>query len=108
MIKLSEKSVFHIIELMMDQDISPDTHFLRVSVIGSGCAGLSYKMEFDDEINETDEVFNNEIKVVCDKKSLLYLWGTELNYSDGLNGKGFEWKNPNSTRVCGCGSSFGI
>ena len=66
-------------------------------------------MDFDDKINEHDEIFDNgAINIVCDKKSILYLWGTELTYSDGLNGKGFEWIYPNASRVCGCGSSFSV
>lgn len=109
MITLTEKAIEHLIELMMESGITPDTHKLRVSVIGSGCAGLSYTMKFDDSTTESDEIFeNNGIKIICDKKSLLYLWGTELEYSSGLNGKGFQWNNPNSSRVCGCGSSFSV
>jgi iron-sulfur cluster assembly protein len=109
MITVSEKAMDHVIELMMNEGITPDTHNLRVSVTGGGCSGLSYKMDFDDKINEHDEVFDNgAINIVCDKKSILYLWGTELTYSDGLNGKGFEWVNPNASRTCGCGSSFSL
>ncbi len=76
---------------------------------GGGCSGLSYVLEFDDKISEGDEIFEDKgIKIVCDKKSLLYIWGTELNYSGGLNGKGFEFSNPNSSRVCSCGESFSV
>jgi len=80
-------------------------------VKGGGCSGLSYTMDFDDKIQEgVDEVFDVDggLKVLVDKKSLLYLWGTELNYSDGLNGRGFEWINPQASRVCGCGNSFSM
>ena len=94
---------------MKSEGISTDTHHLRVGVKGGGCSGLSYTMDFDDSITEMDEVIDlDEIKVVIDKKSVLYLYGTELNYSDGLNGKGFEWVNPNASRTCGCGESFAL
>jgi iron-sulfur cluster assembly protein len=109
MITISERALEHVIELMMLEGIKPDTHHLRVGVVGGGCSGLEYKMEFDDKINPGDEVFDNQsIKIVCDKKSILYLFGTELTYSDGLNGRGFEWVNPNANRTCSCGSSFSL
>lgn len=95
----------------MDKEgLSKETHFLRVGVKGGGCSGLSYVMDFDDKIDETDEVINlsEGPKVVIDRKSILYLFGAELNYSDGLNGKGFEWVNPNASRTCGCGESFAL
>lgn len=110
MITVSEKALNHIIELMMESGITPDSHFLRVGVKGGGCSGLSYVMDFDDKIDPTDESVQVDggLKVVIDKKSVLYLFGTELNYSDGLNGKGFQWENPNASRECGCGSSFAV
>jgi iron-sulfur cluster assembly protein len=109
MVTLSEKALNHILELMMSEGIGPDTHNLRVGVKGGGCSGLSYTMDFDDSITEMDEVVDlNAIKVVIDKKSVLYLFGTELTYSDGLNGKGFAWENPNASRTCGCGESFAL
>lgn len=109
MVTLSEKALNHILELMISEGITPDTHNLRVGVKGGGCSGLSYTMDFDDIITEMDEVVDlNVIKVVIDKKSVLYLFGTELTYSDGLNGKGFQWENPNASRTCGCGESFSL
>ena len=110
MITVSEKALNHIIELMMESGITPDSHFLRVGVKGGGCSGLSYVMDFDDKIDPTDESVQVDggLKVVIDKKSVLYLFGTELNYSDGLNGKGFQWENPNASRTCGCGESFSL
>lgn len=95
---------------MGKEGLTKDTHFLRVGVKGGGCSGLSYVMDFDDKIEPTDEVvtLTEGLKVVIDKKSVLYLFGTELNYSDGLNGKGFEWVNPNASRTCGCGESFAL
>lgn len=94
---------------MMDEGITPDTHNLRVGVIGGGCSGLQYEMNFDDETNEKDGIYDlGSIKVVIDNRSLLYLAGTTLDYQGGLNGKGFEWINPNANRTCGCGESFSI
>ena len=109
MVTLSEKALNHILELMISEGITPDTHNLRVGVKGGGCSGLSYTMDFDDSFTEMDEVVDlNAIKVVIDKKSVLYLFGTELTYSDGLNGRGFAWENPNASRTCGCGESFAL
>jgi iron-sulfur cluster assembly protein len=109
MITISEKALEHVIELMMEEGLTPDTHFLRVGVKGGGCSGLSYAMDFDDTITNMDEVVDlNVVKVVIDKKSVLYLYGTELDYSDGLNGRGFHWINPQASRECGCGSSFAL
>lgn len=98
-----------LISLMMDEGITPDTHNLRVGVKGGGCSGLSYVMDFDTDINDGDEVVDLEvIKVIINKPSLLYLAGTILDYQGGLNGKGFEWINPNASRTCGCGESFSL
>jgi len=81
-----------------------------VGVKGGGCSGLSYVMDFDTTIESTDETveIDGGLKVVIDRKSVLYLYGTELDYSDGLNGKGFQWVNPNASRTCGCGESFAL
>ncbi len=110
MVTLSEKALNHIINLMMEAGITPNTHHLRVGVKGGGCSGLSYVMDFDDKIEGTDEVVEADggLKVVIDRKSVLYLYGTQLTYSDGLNGKGFQWENPNASRTCGCGESFAL
>ena len=110
MITVSQKALEHIIVLMMESGITPDSHHLRVGVKGGGCSGLSYVMDFDDTIESTDEIVEVDggLKVVIDRKSVLYLYGTELNYSDGLNGKGFQWENPNASRTCGCGESFSL
>ena len=95
---------------MSDSGLDTSTHHLRVGVKGGGCSGLSYNMDFDDKTENTDEIviLSDGLRVVIDRKSLLYLYGTELNYSDGLNGKGFEWINPNASRTCGCGESFAV
>ena len=110
MVTLQPKALEHVIELMMEGGLTPDTHNLRVGVKGGGCSGLSYTMDFDDKIEATDEVVQADggLKVVIDRKSLLYLYGTQLTYSDGLNGRGFAWENPNASRTCGCGESFAL
>jgi len=110
MVTISEKALNHVINLMIESGMTPETHNLRVGVKGGGCSGLSYTMDFDDTITEMDEVVNVDggLKVVIDKKSVLYLFGTQLTYSDGLNGKGFQWENPNASRTCGCGESFAL
>jgi iron-sulfur cluster assembly protein len=109
MITISDDALEHLKKVMKEEGISNDTHFLRVGVKGGGCSGLSYVMDFETETTETDEIINlPELRVVIDKKSMLYLIGTELQYSSGLNGKGFEWVNPNASRTCGCGESFSL
>lgn len=106
---ISEKALKKLNELISEDPTITEEHFLRVGVKGGGCSGLSYDMSFDNILNEGDHSFEyDNIKVCIDKKSFLYLIGTELDYSDGLNGKGFEYKNPNATRTCGCGESFAI
>ena len=109
-IYISEKAKIKVIELMTNASIMNDpTYFLRVSVVGGGCSGLSYKLDFDNQINPKDQVFEvNGLKIVTDLKSFLYLVNTELQFSDGLNGKGFYFENPNASRSCGCGESFGV
>jgi len=109
MITISEKAIEHLLTLMTSEQLTPETHNLRVGVKGGGCSGLSYEMDFDDVITDMDEVIDlGSLKVVIDKKSVLYLYGTQLEYSDGLNGKGFHWVNPNASRTCGCGESFSL
>jgi len=109
MVTVSEKALEHVVELMMEKGITPNTHYLRVGVKGGGCSGLSYAMDFDNIVTDMDEVVDlNVLRVIIDKKSLLYLYGTELDYSDGLNGRGFNWINPSASRTCGCGESFAL
>jgi len=109
-ITVSEKAKTKVDVLMHDASIDADkSYFLRVSVVGGGCSGLSYKMDFDNEMKKDDQVFEDKgLKIVCDLKSFLYLVGTELDFSDGLNGKGFHFVNPNASRTCGCGESFAV
>jgi iron-sulfur cluster assembly protein len=110
MITISNEALSNLKEVMKEEGIDINTHFLRVGVKGGGCSGLSYVMDFDDTKTESDEMvtIGGELKVLIDKKSLLYLIGTELQYTSGLNGKGFEWVNPNASRTCGCGESFSV
>lgn len=109
MITITDTALEHLKDVMKEEGIDNSTHFLRVGVKGGGCSGLSYVMDFDTDSTDMDEVINlPELKVVIDKKSVLYLFGTELQYSSGLNGKGFQWVNPNASRTCGCGESFSL
>jgi iron-sulfur cluster assembly protein len=107
---VSEKAAGKVRELMQEAGVADDpSYFLRVGVVGGGCSGLSYKMDFDNELAPTDQQFeDNGIRVVTDLKSFLYLVNTELQFSDGLNGKGFHFANPNASRTCGCGESFSV
>jgi iron-sulfur cluster assembly protein len=106
---VTEKAKSKILDLMSREDIDPSAYFLKASVKGGGCSGLSYDLSFDDEISEEDKITESRgIKIAVDKRSFLYLFGTELDFSDGLNGKGFHFNNPNASRTCGCGESFGI
>lgn len=95
-------------ELMKDAQLT-EQHFVRVSVTSGGCSGLTYNMDFDDSSHPDDQVFeDNGVKVVTDLKSFLYLCNTTLEFSGGLNGKGFFFNNPNAERTCGCGESFAV
>ena len=108
MITVTENAKQHAI-VLIKQENRPLNTFIRVGVDSGGCSGLSYKMEFDNVLQPNDQVCEDKgIKIVVDKKSFLYLIGTELDYSGGLNGKGFVFVNPNASRECGCGASFAI
>lgn len=108
MIKVSDNAKNQV-QKLMDSGDQPKDSFVRVGVEGGGCSGLMYQLDFDQEIKETDQVIeDNSVKVVVDKKSVLYLAGTTLDFSGGLNGKGFTFTNPNATRTCGCGESFSV
>ncbi|MFH4963572.1 iron-sulfur cluster assembly accessory protein [Gaetbulibacter sp. M235] len=109
MIKVSETAKKKVIELMQEDGYNPSTDYVRVGVKSGGCSGLSYDLKFDKENHEGDKVFvDNEVKIIVDKKSFLYLIGTTLEYSGGLNGTGFVFNNPNANRTCGCGESFSL
>lgn len=108
MISVTEKAKDQIITLRKEEGHS-DEHNIRVAVKGGGCSGLMYDLFFDDKVKSDDQIFeDNEVKILVDKKSLLYLLGTTLDFTDGLNGKGFQFVNPNASRTCGCGESFAV
>jgi iron-sulfur cluster assembly protein len=109
MIKVSDTAKTKIAQLMSEEGFRPEIDFVRVGVKSGGCSGLSYELKFDKELTEEDKVFvDNLVKIIIDKKSFLYLVGTTLEYSGGLNGKGFVFNNPNANRTCGCGESFSL
>ncbi|WP_458628384.1 HesB/IscA family protein [Winogradskyella sp. PC D3.3] len=109
MIKVSDHAKKKVIELMTDDGYNPSTDYVRVGVKSGGCSGLSYDLKFDKTQSDGDKVFeDNDIKIIVDKKSFLYLIGTTLEYSGGLNGTGFVFNNPNANRTCGCGESFSL
>ena len=109
MIKVSDQAKEKAIQLMTEDGFKPFEDFIRVGVKSGGCSGLEYVLKFDNEKTDSDQVFeDNGIKIVIDKKSILYLAGTILEFSGGLNGKGFVFNNPNANRTCGCGESFSL
>lgn len=108
MIFISDKAKTRVQEIW-ENDRLTDAHFVRVSVNSGGCSGLSYQMNFDNTPKPGDEVFEDKgVKIVVDPKSLLYLLGTTLDFSEGLSGKGFYFDNPNASRTCSCGESFSL
>ena len=109
MIKVSESAKLKVSSLMKDEGFNPLVDFVRVGVKSGGCSGLSYELKFDKFKLDDDKVYtDNSVRILVDKKSLLYLIGTTLEYSGGLNGKGFVFNNPNANRTCGCGESFSL
>ena len=109
MIKVSDTAKKKVIELMSDDGYDASLDYVRVGVKSGGCSGLSYDLKFDKSQEEDDKVFeDNGVKIIVDKKSFLYLIGTTLEYSGGLNGTGFVFNNPNANRTCGCGESFSL
>jgi iron-sulfur cluster assembly protein len=108
MIKVKDTAKTKILSLLSDEGMTAES-FVRVGVKGGGCSGLMYNLEFDSELTDDDKLIeDNGVRIVVDKKSVLYLVGTELDFSGGLNGKGFSFINPNASRTCGCGESFSI
>ena len=109
MIKVSDTAKKKIVDLMTDDGFDAATDYVRVGVKSGGCSGLSYDLKFDKSKNDEDKIFvDNGITIIVEKKSFLYLAGTILEYSGGLNGKGFVFNNPNASRTCGCGESFSL
>ncbi|GIV34082.1 MAG: iron-sulfur-binding protein [Chitinophagales bacterium] len=108
MLYVSERAKTQIEKIRNKGEVSPD-HFIRVSVVAGGCSGFTYKMDFDTQLRPDDQVFEDKgIKLVTDPKSFLYLYNTTLDFSDGLEGKGFHFNNPNASRTCACGESFAV
>ena len=109
MIKISDTAKSRIAQLMTDEGFNVAEDFVRVGVKSGGCSGLSYELKFDHDLKEDDKLFeDHDVKLAVSKKSFLYLVGTTLEYSGGLNGKGFVFNNPNANRTCGCGESFSL
>ncbi|MCZ2084367.1 MULTISPECIES: iron-sulfur cluster assembly accessory protein [unclassified Kaistella] len=109
MIKVSDLAKEKAIQLMTEDGFNPLEDYIRVGVKSGGCSGLEYVLKFDNVKTDSDQVFeDNGIKIIIDKKSVLYLAGTILEFSAGLNGKGFVFNNPNANRTCGCGESFSL
>ncbi len=109
MIKVSDSAKQRVVMLMQEEGFNASKDYVRVGVKSGGCSGLSYDLKFDDRADDSDKVFeDNAVRIIVDKKSFLYLIGTTLEYSGGLNGKGFVFNNPNAQRTCGCGESFSL
>jgi iron-sulfur cluster assembly protein len=109
MITVSDTARKKVVELMTDDGFNATSDYIRVGVKSGGCSGLSYDLTFDKSKADEDKVFeDNGVKIIVDKKSFLYLVGTTLEYSGGLNGSGFVFNNPNAQRTCGCGESFSL
>ncbi len=108
MLFVSDTAKSKITEIKQETNLN-EAFFVRVSVTSGGCSGLTYKMDFDDEEQPDDQIFHdNGVKIVTDLKSFLYLFDTTLEFSGGLDGKGFHFSNPNASRTCGCGESFAV
>ncbi|WP_091872529.1 HesB/IscA family protein [Pricia antarctica] len=109
MIQVSETAKKRVVNLMTEEGYDATKDYVRVGVKSGGCSGLSYELKFDNKKDDSDKVFeDNDVRILVDKKSFLYLVGTVLEYSGGLNGKGFVFNNPNAQRTCGCGESFSL
>lgn len=109
MVGVSDIAAKKLIELLSEENKTIETAYVRVGVKSGGCSGLSYVLDIEDTLTDSDKVFEaNGIKLAVDKKSVLYLAGTTLEFTSGLNGKGFHWTNPNAARSCGCGESFSL
>jgi iron-sulfur cluster assembly protein len=108
MLFVADSAKERIEEIIRTKDLD-NGYFVRVTVTSGGCSGLSYQMDFDNENKPNDQIFDdNGVRVVTDLKSFLYLCNTTLEFSGGLEGKGFYFNNPNAARTCGCGESFAV
>ena len=109
MVNVSDTAAQQLLSIFIEENKDPKDNYVRVGVKSGGCSGLSYILDFEDKASESDKIVeSNGVNLLIDKKSLLYLIGTTLEYSSGLNGKGFHWTNPNAQRSCGCGESFSL
>lgn len=109
MIFVSEHAQKRVLQIMQESGYDSKEYFLRVSVVTGGCSGLSYKLDFDKELQPKDQEFEDKgIRIVTDLRSFLYVVNTTLEFSEGLNGKGFYFNNPNASRSCSCGESFAV
>ncbi len=109
MIKITDEAKNKIAALLQEEGSNIQESYVRVGVTSGGCSGLSYNLVFDKELKIEDKMFeDNGVRILVDKKSFLYLVGMTLEYSGGLNGKGFIFNNPNASRTCGCGESFAV
>lgn len=107
MISLTDKAIRQIQNIMHQENLSGQ--FLRIGVKGGGCSGMTYTMSFDSQVKDSDQLLEQgQVKLIVDSKSMVYLIGTTIDFTDGLNGSGFVFQNPNATRSCGCGSSFAV
>jgi len=107
MISVTDKAVLKIKDILKEEGQAEG--FIRVGIKGGGCSGFTYMLDIDNEKKESDQLFDfNGVNILIDSKSIVYLAGTELDYTDGLNGAGFVFNNPNATKTCGCGSSFAV
>ncbi len=107
MIEVTQKAVSKIREIMREENKSDS--FIRIGIKGGGCSGFTYVLDIDDNKTEGDQLYEyDDVKVIIDSKSVVYLAGTQLDYTDGLNGSGFVFNNPNATKTCGCGNSFAV
>ncbi len=109
MIKVSDSARDRILEILRSEGKNAEEWFLRVSVTSGGCSGLTYQLDFDNELKEGDQVFeDNGVRVVTDLRSYLFVHNSVLHFTAGLNGKGFHFENPNASRTCACGESFSL
>jgi iron-sulfur cluster assembly protein len=109
MIKVSDAALNKLQQLIAEEGKALEQSYVRVGVTSGGCSGLSYNLKLDEEMQVDDKLFEDKgVRIVVDKKSFFYLIGTTLEYSGGLNGKGFSFNNPNAQRTCGCGESFAV
>ena len=108
MIQLTERAAHEVRRIVSEQKL-PEATALRGGVKGGGCSGFSYTLGFDDQVSETDQIYEVDgVRVVCDPKSFLYLNGTQIDFEDNLMGRGFKFGNPNAAKSCGCGESFSV